>query len=71
MEPSNECVLDLKGLFGRNERVTISASSLLEAEIETARLLEGKLLSSAILERKVGSGRWSWDFNNKKWLPMD
>lgn len=71
MEPSNEYVLDFKGLFGRNERVTLSASSLLEAGTETKRLLEGKLLSSAILERKVGNGHWSWDFDNKKWLPME
>ena len=60
--------LEYTQITGREHTVLLNSSSIKSLMLHAARCLEGKLPSSAIL--KIGERRWSWDFNNKKWVPM-
>lgn len=61
--------LEYTQITGREHTVLLSSSSVKSLMLQAARCLEGELLSSAIL--KIGERRWSWDFQNEKWLPME
>lgn len=67
--PQTKYTLTFIRMDGRVDKLIINANSLKTAAKKAAKQLDGKLLNSAMLA--LGDNRWSWDFNNEKWLPME